>query len=125
MEKQIGNYSFIVGVILAVVLGLAAPKLGAATAWLWSLLVVLGLVVGFLNVSGKETKEFLLVTVSLVIVAYAGSAQINSWSNVQFIGPYLKGIFDSILAFVVSASVVCVVSPMFHVAFPCPHAGHS
>ncbi|MBI2657682.1 hypothetical protein HYX08_03230 [Candidatus Woesearchaeota archaeon] len=106
MEKQIGNYSFIVGVILAVVLGLAAPKLGAATAWLWSLLIVLGLVVGFLNVSGKETKEFLLVTVSLVVVAYAGSAQITSWSNVQLIGPYIKGIFDSILAFVVPASVV-------------------
>jgi len=106
MEKQIGNYSFIIGVILAVVLGLAAPRLGSATAWLWSLLIVLGLVVGFLNVSGKETKEFLLVTVSLVVVAFAGSAQISTWSNVELIGPYLKGIFDSILAFVVPASVI-------------------
>ena len=106
MEKQIGDYSFIIGVIIAVVLGLAAPKLGTATAWLWSLLIVLGLVVGFLNVSGKETKEFLWVAVVLVVVAYAGSAQINSWSNVEIIGPYLKGIFDSILAFVVPASVV-------------------
>lgn len=86
MEKQIGDYSFIIGVILAVVLGLAAPNLGNATAWLWSLLVVLGLIVGFLNVSGKETKEFLWVAVALVVVAYAGSAQINSWSNVQLIG---------------------------------------
>jgi len=80
MEKQIGNYSFIIGVIVAVVLGLAAPKLGTATAWLWSLLVILGLVVGFLNVSGKETKEFLLVAVSIVIVAYAGGDQIKSWA---------------------------------------------
>ena len=51
MEKQIGNYSFIIGVIVAVVLGLAAPQIGTAAAWLWSLLVVLGLVVGFLNIS--------------------------------------------------------------------------
>ena len=86
MEKQVGNYSFIVGVIIAVVLGLAAPMLGTATTWLWSLLVVLGLIVGFLNVSGKETKEFLWVTVALVVVAFAGSAQIGSWANVQFIG---------------------------------------
>ena len=106
MEKQIGNYSFIIGVIIAVVLGLAAPRLGAAQAWLGSLLIVLGLVVGFLNVSGKETKEFLLVTVSLVIVAFAGRVQIDSWSNVELIGPYLKGVFDSILALVVPASVV-------------------
>ena len=116
MEKQIGNYSFIVGVIIAVVLGLTAPKLGTATAWLWSLLVVLGLIVGFLNVSGKETKEFLWVTVALVVVAFAGSAQITSWSNVQFIGPYLKGIFDGLLAFIVPASVVVALKEVWELA---------
>ena len=116
MEKQIGDYSFIVGVILAVVLGLAASKLGTATPWLWSLLIVLGLVVGFLNVAGKETKEFLWVTVALVVVAYAGSAQITSWSNVEIIGPYLKGIFDSILAFVVPASVVVALKDVWALA---------
>jgi len=118
MEKQIGNYSFIIGVIIAVVLGLAAPMLGAAAAWLWSLLVVLGLVVGFLNVSGKETKEFLLVAVSLVVVAFAGSAQIDSWSNVQLIGPSLKAIFDSILAFVVPATVVVGLKDVWELAKP-------
>lgn len=105
MEKKIGNYSFIIGVVIAVVLGLASKSLGTATAWLWSLLVVLGLIVGFLNVSGKETKEFLLVTVALVIVAYAGSAQ-KTLTDVEILGPYLQGIFGSILAFVVPASVV-------------------
>ena len=116
MEKQIGDYSFIIGVIIAVVLGLAAPQLGTATAWLWSLLIVLGLVVGFLNVSGKETKEFLWVTVALVVVAFAGSAQITSWSNVQLIGPYLKGIFDSLLAFVVPASVIVALKEVWELA---------
>ena len=118
MEKQIGNYSFIIGVIIAVVLGLTAPKLGTATPWLWSLLVVLGLVVGFLNVSGKETKEFLWVSVALVIVAYAGSAQIDKWINVQLIGPYLSGIFNSILAFVIPASVVVALKEVWEMAKP-------
>ena len=116
MEKQIGNYSFIIGVIVAVVLGLAAPQLGTATAWLWSLLVVLGLVVGFLNIGGKETKEFLWVTVALVVVSYAGSAQIKDWVNVQFIGPYLSGIFNSILAFVIPASVVVALKEAWDLA---------
>ena len=116
MEKQIGNYSFIIGVIVAIVLGLAAPKLGSAATWLWSLLIVLGLVVGFLNVSGKETKDFLLVTVSLVVVAFAGSAQINSWTNVEVIGSYLKAIFDSILALVVPASVVVALKEVWELA---------
>lgn len=116
MEKQIGNYSFIAGVIIAVVLGLAVPALEAATPWLFSLLVLLGLVVGFLNVSGKETKEFLWVTVALVIVAFAGSDQITSWSNVQLVGDYLKGIFGSILAFVIPASVVVALKEVWQLA---------
>ncbi|MDP3765340.1 MAG: hypothetical protein Q8R04_02405 [Nanoarchaeota archaeon] len=116
MEKQIGNYSFIIGVIIAIVLGLAAPKLGTATAWLWSLLIVLGLVVGFLNVSGKETKEFLWVTVALVVVAFAGSAQIDKWQNVQLIGAYLSGIFNSILAFVIPASVIVGLKEVWELA---------
>ena len=60
MEQKIGHYSFIGGVIIAVVLGLFSTQVGpSAGAWLASLLVVLGLIAGFLNVSGKETKEFL------------------------------------------------------------------
>ena len=106
MEKQIGNYSFVVGVIIAIVLGLAAPRLGTAADWLWSLLVVLGIAVGFLNLSSKQTKEFLLVTIGLVVVAYAGSVQINSWEKIRIIGPYLKRVFDSILTLVVPSSVV-------------------
>ena len=37
------NYSFIAGVIIAIVLGLATAQLGDAATWLWSLLAVLGL----------------------------------------------------------------------------------
>ena len=116
MEKQIGNYSFIIGVIIAVVLGLAAPNLGAAAPWLWSLMIVLGIVVGFMNVSGKETKEFLWVTVGLVVVAYAGSAQIDKWQNVQLIGTYISQIFNSILAFVIPASVVVALKEVWELA---------
>ena len=119
MEKQIGNYSFIIGVIVAVVLGLAASAIPPGpAAWLWSLLVVLGLAVGFLNISGKDTKEFLWVTVALVVVAFAGSAQISSWSNVELIGLYLKGIFDAILAFVVPATVVVALKEVWDLAKP-------
>ena len=106
MEEKIGHYSFIGGVIIAVVLGLASSYLGvSAVAWLTSLLVVLGLVAGFLNVSGKETKEFMLVATVLIIAAFAGGAS-DILGGVQIIGDYLKGVFTQILAFVVPATVV-------------------
>ena len=106
MEQKIGHYSFIGGVIIAVILGLFSIQVGAAAVvWLTSLLVVLGLIVGFLNVSGKETKEFLMVATVLIIAAFAGGAS-DILGGVQLIGPYLSGIFSQILAFVVPATVV-------------------
>lgn len=103
MDKRVGNYSFIIGVIIAIVLGIIS--LGAATAWLASLLVILGLIVGFLNVAGKETKEFLLVATVLIIAAGMGGAS-ATLGGVQYIGQYLSGIFTQVLAFVVPATVV-------------------
>ena len=117
MEKQIGKYSFIAGVVIAVLLGLAIPALSSAKDWLFTIMVLLGLVVGFLNISGKETKDFLLVTVALVIVAYIAGAQVNSWaSEVQVIGKYLSGIFGNIVAFVVPASVVVALRETWELA---------
>jgi hypothetical protein len=106
MEKKIGHYSFIGGVIIAVVLGLVpAATLGAASTWLVSLMILLGLIAGFLNVTGKETKEFMLVATVLIIAAFAGGAS-GTLGEVQFIGQYLQGIFDNVLAFVVPATVI-------------------
>jgi len=103
MDKRVGNYSFIIGVIIAIVLGIVS--LGTATPILASILVVLGLIVGFLNVTGKETKEFLLVATVLVIATSMGGAS-ATLGGVQYIGQYLSGIFTQVLAFVVPATVV-------------------
>lgn len=105
MEKKVGHYSFIIGVIIAVILGLALPLGPTTTTWLTSILVVMGLIVGFLNVTGKETKEFLIVALILVLVSYAGNA-VSNLSEVLYIGPYLGGIFKAIMAFVVPATIV-------------------
>lgn len=103
MDKRVGNYSFIIGVIIAIVLGIVS--LGTATPWLASLLVVLGLIVGFLNVAGKETKEFLIVAAVLIVATGLGGAG-ATLAGVAIIGTYLQGIFTQVLAFVVPATVV-------------------
>lgn len=103
MDQKIGSYSFTIGVIIAIVLGLFS--VGAATPWLASLLVILGLIVGFLNVTGKETQEFLLVATVLIIAAGLGGAS-TTLGGVAVIGKYLAGIFTQLLAFVVPATVV-------------------
>src|SRR3989338_7117098 len=118
MEKKIGDYSFIIGVIVAVVLGIAQPALDSSwVTWLTTLLILAGLVIGFLNASGKETKDFLLVAVSLVIVSYVATATGNNYlGNVQVIGAYLQGIFNSILSIVVPATIVVALKEIWELA---------
>ena len=111
MDKRIGNYAFIIGVVLALVLGLIpAAVLGSAYGMLASLLVVLGIIVGFINVTGKETKEFLLVAAVLIITAGigagAGLSAAGLFGGVQFIGQYLAGVFGQLLAFIIPVTVV-------------------
>ena len=65
--QLVGSWAFLVGIVIAIVAGFwdLNPVVTAA-------LVVLGMIVGILNVTGKETTPFLLATVSLVIVADFG-----------------------------------------------------
>ncbi|MDP7141126.1 MAG: hypothetical protein QF362_04065 [Candidatus Woesearchaeota archaeon] len=115
MQKKIGHYSFVVGVVLALLLGLASQFLAGTglIPWLASLLVVCGLTVGFLNVTGKETKEFLVVSTVLVIIAGLGGAS-SSLAGVEIVGPYLSGVFLQVLAFIVPAVVVVALKDIWN-----------
>jgi len=66
--SQIGRYLFLAGVLLSVVTGLAGnlgiPNLGVV-------LVVLGAIVGFLNVSGAESRTFLIAGIAFLATAGA------------------------------------------------------
>lgn len=115
MQKTVGHFAFIVGIIIAVVLGIFSAWMQPAVPALTSILILLGLIVGFLNVTGKETREFLIVAVILVIASYAGGAT-ESLSTVMYIGPYLSGIFAAIMAFVVPATVVVGLKEIYALA---------
>jgi len=116
MEKIIGYYAFIIGVVIAVVLGIFSGQLGPSTASiLFSVLVILGLIVGFLNVGGKEVKEFLLTATILVIIAYAGGAS-GTLASVAGIGQYISGVFNAIMAFVVPAAIIAALKEVYELA---------
>lgn len=111
MLQRIGSWAFIVGVVLAVVV----PIFTGLTTWLTWLLVVLGLVIGFLNITVGETTPFLLAALALVIVAGFGGAS-GMIANVPGIGVALGGIFDAILLLVVPATVIVALRSIYSVA---------
>jgi hypothetical protein len=60
----IGFWAFIIGFILAIVAGIFWPT----SATIVIVLVILGIIIGFLNVRAKEFMLFLLATIALVVV---------------------------------------------------------
>ena len=104
----IGSLLFLVGAVVAVVAGLLSP--GGVNKSLTSVLIVLGLVVGFLNVTTRETTAFLLATVSLVIVSALGGAVLG---QVPQVGPYLEGMLLAILTFVVPGAIVVALKSVY------------
>ena len=106
MSKSIGSYAFIVGVVLAIILGIASSVLGPQVKpILSSILIIMGIVVGFMNITEKEVKDFLL-TVAVLIVAVGLGGASSGLGDILYIGPYLSGIFQQLLAFVVPAAIV-------------------
>jgi hypothetical protein len=63
---HIGKWSFIVGVILAILAGFIDA------VWPAVVLAILGLIVGFLNVSAKEILHYLVAVIALLLIGAAG-----------------------------------------------------
>lgn len=104
----LGSLAFLFGAAIAVVIGVINPE-GASTV-LSSLLILLGLVVGFLNITTKERNSFLFATVSLVIVSFFGGAVLG---EVAVIGSYLEAVLRAILTFVIPATLVVAIKAVY------------
>lgn len=101
-SKKIGEWTFLVGVLVAVLVGLFSAALSSIEGWLVLLLVVAGLVVGFLNVSEKESTAFLVAAAALLITGTTG----ETLTKVPFIGVYLASVVKQIAVFVTPAAIV-------------------
>lgn len=109
MEK-VGELAFLAVVVIAVLAGL----LQATSAWVAVLLVVLGLVVGLLNVSEKETTPFLIASIALVAAATASFSPIDS--VVAGLGSVIDAILKNIATFVAPAAVLVALKAVYALA---------
>lgn len=110
MMTKVGGWSFIVGVVIALLIGLFS---GLESTTAVSVLVVLGLIVGFLNVTEKETTGFLLATVALVLVSGFGGSAIG---QVTTIGPYMSGVLQALMIFVIPATIIVALKAIYNIA---------
>ncbi len=111
MEKY-GEYAFIIGVILAIIAGLASSAISAEVAgWLAVIFLILGILVGFLNIKDKEAVSFLVASIALL--ATGSAAQ---WLSLPMIGSYIVAILGNIAAFVAPAAVIVALKAVWNMA---------
>jgi len=108
MDKKLGHYAFLLGIGIAIIAGFF-PAAIAGTALL---LVVLGLIVGFLNVSHREVNEFLIASIVLIVSGSAGLRAITFMN----LGGYLASILSNIGTFVAPAAIVVAIKAVWAMA---------
>ncbi len=113
--QKIGEYAFLVGALIAVVAGMAASWVtGGAAGAISALLVVLGIIVGLLNITEKETTPFLVAAIALVVAGTAGFGAINQ--IVQGLGTIIDQIVGNLAIFVAPAAVIVALKAVYALA---------
>ena len=102
----IGSWAFLIGVVLAVVLG--TGLITTQPAWL-IVLVIIGLIIGLINVAHKEAKSFLWSSVALIIIGALGQSAVSSVR-------VFVGILDALLAIFVPAAIIVAIKNVFTIA---------
>lgn len=104
----VGGYAFMIGLIIAVLLGLVAgfapTALGGANWVVVLVLIILGLIVGLVNVKDEHINEFL---VAVIAVAIIGVIPIQGVTGLQStVGTVLGAILQNIVVFAAPAALV-------------------
>ncbi len=94
---KIGEWAFLIGVIIAILVGLF--KGATATGTTATILVVLGVLVGLINITEKQTTGYLVSAIALLI---AGSAGLGTLP----FGTQISAMLGNIVLFVAPAAVI-------------------
>jgi peptidoglycan/LPS O-acetylase OafA/YrhL len=110
--KKIGSWLFLLGILLAVIIGIifAADQtvLANYSTAIYTLLAVLGFVVGVLsflalgNITKERVPTFLIA--ALMLVGIGAALQTDFFAQVEYIGPYFTWISAMIAVFVAPAA---------------------
>jgi hypothetical protein len=104
MMSQVGKWAFIGGIVLAVIAAFVTQL-----SWIYWALAVLGVIVGFLNVTAEESRGFLLAAVALILSASAVQA-------IPLVGETVTTIMANVVAFMSAAVLIVALKSLFETA---------
>ncbi len=121
-ENSVGAWAFLIGVILAIIIGLSSSFLSLDSirtynAQIYAILIVLGIIVGLsIKVGGKDSETFLITGTVLIIVSKFGMETVTGSIIGIVIGDTISSIFASLLTLFVPATIIVALKRLFSVA---------
>jgi hypothetical protein len=114
-ENLIGAWAFLIGIILAIAVGIFFRSNINPT--IFGILALLGIIAGFF-VAEKDVQTFLLASVSLVLVSFAGmqGIVINAAVLGIDIGRILTSALGGLLVLFVPATIIVAVKTVFAIS---------
>src|SRR5512136_1654427 len=105
----VGFWAFIVGLVISLVAGLVLPGNGIVVL----ILVILGIIIGFLNITPKETQALLLAAIALIVVG-------NAFAPLKFLGidTFIAGILAYVTVLVAPAAVIAAIKTLWAIGKP-------
>lgn len=107
--SRIGFWAFIIGLILAIVAGIISSQNTIVVI----VLIILGLIVGFLNITAKETLLFLAATIALIVVG-----GVFAPLSLLDIGEILDRILAYVATLMAPAAVVVAIKALWAIGKP-------
>ena len=99
----VGRWSFLIGLVIAILSGIPGfPAIG----WV---LVVLGIIVGFLNINAVETGPFLVAVVALMLSVNIANSSPSMMDSVGMI-------FDNVILFLTPATIIVSLKAIYVLA---------
>ncbi|MEI7719400.1 MAG: hypothetical protein WCI72_06015 [archaeon] len=115
-ENLLGAYAFLIGVIFAIIMGISQKVFDITYSNTpYAFLVILGIVIGFLNVGDRDSLTFLIASLSLVIVSGFGQSALIYVSNIPFLSS-LTAILAALLVMFVPATIIVALKVVFNLA---------
>ena len=103
MEK-LGKWAFVAGLALCLI----AAFFWELVVFAW-VLVVLGIIIGLLNVQESETQRFLLAAIAVTVAA-------SGLQEIPYLGTWLSKVFEYFVVLIGPAAVVVAVRSLFQTA---------
>jgi lipoprotein signal peptidase len=114
-ENLVGAYAFLIGVVLAIGLGLFNDALEQTSGVFYTALILIGLIVGFM-VSEKNSNTFLLASLALVIVGALGNDPLIYIAGNNFFITALRNVLVSLLVLFIPATIIVAIKTVFAMA---------